>query len=221
MSSARSRSGGKVDREHVEPVQQVLAQLARLHRFQRVAVGRRDHAHVGLQHLRGAHAHEGARLQHAQQLDLQVQRHLGDLVQEQRASARALEKALVLAVRAREAALLVAEDLRLDQVRRDRPAVDRQERLGAPARQVVHRARDHLLAAAALARDEHRHRRARHAQDLLVHAAHARRLAPQQPEVALLLQTRLQAVGLGSAASTAWSRATGCRAAAYVSGLTR
>ena len=79
-----------------------------------------------------------AGLQHAQQLDLQLQRHLGDLVEEQRAAVRALEEALVLAVGAGEAALLVAEQLALDQVRRDRAAVDRQERPLAAAAQLVH-----------------------------------------------------------------------------------
>ena len=68
-----------------------------------------------------------ARLEHAQQAHLQVERHLGDLVEEQRAAVRALEEAVVLARRAGEAALLVAEQLALDQVRRDRAAVDREE----------------------------------------------------------------------------------------------
>ena len=63
-----------------------------------------------------ADAHEGAGLEHAQQLDLQLERHLGDLVEEQRAAVGALEEALVLAVGAGEAALLVAEQLALDQV---------------------------------------------------------------------------------------------------------
>ena len=83
--------------------------------------------------LRRADAHEGAGLEHAQQLDLQLERHLGDLVEEQRAAVGALEEALVLAVGAGEAALLVAEDLALDQVRRDRAAVDGEERAGCGA----------------------------------------------------------------------------------------
>ncbi len=46
----------------------------------------------------GAHAHEHAGLQHTQQLDLQLDRHLGDLVEKQRAAVGAFEVALVLAV---------------------------------------------------------------------------------------------------------------------------
>ena len=45
-SSLRSRSGGSADREDVQPVVEVLAQLAVAHGLQRVHVGRRDHAHV-------------------------------------------------------------------------------------------------------------------------------------------------------------------------------
>jgi hypothetical protein len=98
-----------------------------------IAVGRRDQAHVGLLDLGRADPHEGAGLEHAQQLHLQVERHLGDLVEEQRAAVGALEEAQVLPVGAGEAALLVAEDLAFDQVRRDRAAVDREERPGCGA----------------------------------------------------------------------------------------
>ena len=45
-SSLRSRSGGSCDREDVQPVVQVLAQLALLHRLGRIDVGRGDDAHV-------------------------------------------------------------------------------------------------------------------------------------------------------------------------------
>src|ERR1039457_3969749 len=56
----------------VEAAEQVLAQLAARHGPQRVAVGRGDEPHVGLQHLRRADAHERAALEGTQELDLQV-----------------------------------------------------------------------------------------------------------------------------------------------------
>ena len=105
-----------VDWKHVQPVQQVFAQPARCNGLMRQAVGGRDDSHIGFLALRGTDAHEAPRFQHPQQLDLQLQRHFGDFVQEQRAPAGALEKAQVLAVRAGEAALFVAENLALDQV---------------------------------------------------------------------------------------------------------
>src|SRR5512145_1559013 len=48
---------------------------------------------------------EPTRLKNAQQLDLQVERHFRDLVEEQRAAVRPLEKALVLPIGPGEAAL--------------------------------------------------------------------------------------------------------------------
>ena len=85
------------------------------HRLARVAVGGGDDAHVDRDRLGRPDARHGARLEHAQQPHLQLERHLGDLVEEQRAAMGALEVARVLARRAGEAPLLVAEQLALDQ----------------------------------------------------------------------------------------------------------
>ena len=80
------------------------------------------------------------RLEHAQQLGLDRERQLADLVEEHRAAVRALEQARLGRDRAGERALLVAEQLALDQrLRPERRAVDRDERSacastsGAPA----------------------------------------------------------------------------------------
>src|SRR6202034_424757 len=86
--------------------------------------------------------------------DLQLDRHLADLVEEKRAAVSTLEESLVTALGAGEAAALVAEQLALDEGRRDGAAVERQERrLGAPA-QVVQGLRREVLAGAALADQE-------------------------------------------------------------------
>ena len=71
------------DLEHAEPVVEVLAELAALHRRVQVAVGGGDHADVGRDHARAAEPHELALLEHAQQLGLHRRRHLADLVEEQ------------------------------------------------------------------------------------------------------------------------------------------
>src|SRR5437870_3455413 len=57
--------------------------------------------------------------------------------------------------RAREGALPEAEQLRLEQLFRDRRAVHRDERLVAPSAREVERAREQLLANARLAVDQH------------------------------------------------------------------
>src|SRR5690606_28810095 len=79
-----------------------------------------------------------------------------DLVEEDRAAVRLLEAADVLRDRAGEAALLVAEQCRLDQLARNRSAVEHDERLVLARARVVQRTRDHLLAGAGLAGDEAR-----------------------------------------------------------------
>ena len=66
-------------------------------------------------------------LEHAQQLHLQRQRQLADLVEEERAAVGRLEETRLVADGAGEGALHVAEELGLEQVLRDRRAVDRDE----------------------------------------------------------------------------------------------
>ena len=66
--------------------------------------------------LAAAHALDDAVLQEAQQLGLQRQRHVADLVEEQRAAVGQLDLADGLLRRARERALLVAEQLALEQL---------------------------------------------------------------------------------------------------------
>ena len=67
---------------------------------------------------------------------------------------RLLDAAHALHERARERAALVAEELRLDDLARDRAAVQRHERPRAPRRVVVERVRDELLARPGLADEE-------------------------------------------------------------------
>ena len=97
------------DREDVEPVEQVLAEAARLHEFDQVLVGRRDQADVDLDRAARADRIDLALLQRAQELDLGVERQFADLVEKQRAAVRLGELADVLLGRAGEGALLVAE----------------------------------------------------------------------------------------------------------------
>ena len=76
---------------------------------------------VGLDRLGAAEPLELALLQHAQQLDLRRQVDVADLVEEQRAALGQLEAPLLARFGAGERALLVAEQLRLDQASRAAP----------------------------------------------------------------------------------------------------
>ena len=97
---------------------------------------------------------------------------LGDLVEEQGAALGRLEETFLVDLRAGEGALHVAEELALDQALGDCAAIHRDERLLRARALGVHRARDQLLADAALAGDEHRGPRHRHLVDQLEHALH-------------------------------------------------
>ena len=117
--------------------------------------------------LRFADALELAVFEDAQQLRLQLQRQLADLVQEQGRVVRVLEIARARRRRAGERALGVTEQRRLHERRRDRRAVEREERVRRALAHEVQRLGDELLAAARFALDQHRERRVRELADLL------------------------------------------------------
>src|SRR5712692_10721859 len=89
-----------------------------------------------------------ALLEDAQELGLQIRRHLANLIEQQRAAFGHLEEALLVRRRAGEGALLVAEELGLDQVLRDRRTVDFDEGTLGSLAVVVERVGYRLLAGA-------------------------------------------------------------------------
>ena len=111
-------------------------------------------ADVDVDVVLAAEARELAVLQHLEQLGLQRQAHVADLVEEHRAVVGELELAGLVLDRAGERAALEAEQLRLEQLGRQRGAVHLDERLVAPERRRAQRPRDQLLAGAALAADQ-------------------------------------------------------------------
>src|SRR6478735_6952020 len=141
-----------------QPVIEVLAELRLLDLRLEALVRRTDDAHVDRDLLPSADALDHALLQEAQQLRLQRRRQVADLVEEQRPAIRGLDLAERLLRGAGERALLVSEELAFEQRFRNRRAVDRDEALGAPRRQVVQRAREQLLARPRFAEDQYRGR---------------------------------------------------------------
>ncbi len=178
MSSRRSRSGRQPHRNHVQPVEQILAERPLGHQPREVAVGGRNHAHVHLDRPRIADALHFPLLQRPQQLHLQRRAHRPHLVEEERALVRLLEPADAVADRAGERAAHVAEQLRLEQRLGNRAAVDRDELAAPPRAVVVNRARHQLLARAGLAADENRAARRRHRLEQLEQIAHR----PRSPD---------------------------------------
>ncbi len=133
ISSRRSRSGGQRQADDVQAVVEVFTERPIAEGFLRVLVRGRQHAHVHLDLGPAAEAPDRARLEDAKELGLHRGVHLRDLVEEERALVRELEAAGPALERAGERALLVAEDLALEERLGNGRAVDGDERARARA----------------------------------------------------------------------------------------
>ena len=161
----------ELDRDDVQPVEEVLAEASLLDGAPQVDVGGRHDPDVHLDGLDAAEPHELALLHHAQELGLGLEGDVADLVEEQRALVRQLEEALLGVDRPGEGALHVAEEVRLEQVVGQAARVDHDEGLVGPRAVGVDRLGHQLLAGAALAHHQDRGARRRRlgdqAEDLL------------------------------------------------------
>ncbi len=158
----------QLEREALQAREQVGAEGAGLdHRRQR-AVGGADHAQVDRHGLGAADRQHHPLGEHAKQRGLGGQRELAHLVQEERAAVRRAHQARRVVVGAREGALLVAEELGLEQGRSDGGAVDGHQRALA-ARAGVQGVGGELLAGARFAGHQHRELRGRDGLELGEH----------------------------------------------------
>ena len=175
-SPPRSRSGGISIGNTATRYNRSSRSVRSFDGLQQAVIGRRNHAHVDLDLARSADPKEPAGFQNPQQPHLQVAGHLGDLVQEQGAAVGALEHSGVIAHRPGKAPSLVTEQLRFDQGRCDRAAVDGDKGSVSAGAVLVHGAGGEFLAAAALADQHHAGMRRTDAADLLAHELHLRRV---------------------------------------------
>ena len=169
--------GGQGDGEDLEPVIEVLAEAAVGDHLVEVAVGGGDEADVGPDRVVAAEALEPAVLQEAEHLGLGGRRHVADLVEEDGAAVGLLELADPAAVGAGEGALLVAEELALQEGLGDGGAVDGQEGGLAAEAVLIDGPGDQFLAGPALAGDQDGHVLAGGAADGLVDRLHGGRPA--------------------------------------------
>src|SRR5262249_36767310 len=112
-----------------------------------------QYADVELHRRRAAESLDLTRLQNAEQLALELQRHVADLVEEKRAALCLFEFAEVASGGAGERAALVAKELRFEEVGGDGGPVDGDE-AAAATRGFVEGARRAFLAGASFALDE-------------------------------------------------------------------
>ena len=152
----RARSGGKVMTSNDSRSSRSARNLPFVDLRRQVLVRRGDDADVDRDRLGRADARDLAIFDGAQQPVLRGHRQGAELVEEQSAAVRLLEAAVACLGRAGEASGLVTEQLRLDQILRQRGAVHDNQRAGPSGRQVVQTLGDQLLAGAALADHEHR-----------------------------------------------------------------
>jgi hypothetical protein len=171
MSSGRAQRG-QCDVDDGEAVVEVVAEEALVDGLRERPVGRRDDPHVDRTRHVAADGTNASRLERPEQLGLQFEGQLADLVEEERAAVGLFEHAAPIGYGAAEGTADMAKELALEEVGWDGPAVDRHERPSAAPRERVHRLRDHLLARAGLALEEHRRLARGDPLDRRVHAAH-------------------------------------------------
>ena len=102
---------GKLEMNYVQAMVQILAKAAFANKRQEFDVGGGDDAHVDLELLRAAEAHEFALLNDAKKLGLGFRADGGDFVEENGALIGDFEEAFFGSDGARESALHVAEEL--------------------------------------------------------------------------------------------------------------
>src|SRR3954465_15157915 len=140
--------GGQLNRDNIQTIKEVFAKDACDDRLFRALVRCGKKSHVNRNLLRAAESPHGAFFENAQKFCLKQRGHLRYFVQQKRAAVGKLEASLSPGGRARERALLVAEELALHQSLWNRGAVDG-DKLSLTARaEIVNRARDQLFASA-------------------------------------------------------------------------
>ena len=145
------------DVEGAEPVVKVRTKTAVADGVLQIGVARREDADVDRDLLHTADRADGALLKRAQQLRLDLQLHLGNFVEQQRAALRRLEHAELSArLRAGERALHIAEKLGIERIGVEGGAVEREEHAAGAGACVMDGLRIDLLARAALRREQHR-----------------------------------------------------------------
>ena len=155
MSSGRSRSGGRLDREHVQPIVEVVAEALLVDHPTEIAVRRGDHAHVHSDRARSAEALEFLLLERRAGASAGARGDLADLVEEERPAVGGFEASDPLSDRTGEGAALVTEELALEETGRDRGAIQVDERPPPSRAALVDLACDELLARSRLALDQH------------------------------------------------------------------
>ena len=180
----------QLERDHVEPVIEVLAKRTGCDHCRQVGVGRADDPDIHFRRLAVAHALELPFLQCAQQLHLQARAHRTHFVKEQRALVGLLESALTRPDGSGKRASHVAEEFGFEQRFGNRTAVDRDESMPSPWTVDVDGPRHHFLAGARLSFHENGAARGCHRFEQLIKRPHGAALSEDTFEAVPLLELR-------------------------------
>jgi hypothetical protein len=142
------------DGENVQPIKQVLAELAGGNHTPQAAFRSRDDTHVHGDRPSTTDSLDHALLNHAQQLDLNGRRHIVDIVEKDRSAVSHLEPTGTIADRTGERTQFVPKQFRLDQRLGKNRAADRNERAAPAWATVVDETSDDLFTGSRLANDE-------------------------------------------------------------------
>src|SRR5262249_15132318 len=132
------------DRDHVQAIEEILAEPARLDLGAEIAVRRGHEPEIDAARHGVAHAPDLRILEHAQKLHLERGGHLAHFVEEERPAVRRFEEADPVFGRTGERALAIAEELALEKVLGNGSAIHGDEILLASRTIQVDRARDEL-----------------------------------------------------------------------------
>src|ERR1700676_68141 len=178
--------------DNVEAMIKIFTEAALANQGEQIDVGSGDDAHVHLDLLRAAEAHELALLNIAKKLGLRFRTNGGDFVEENRALVRDFEQALFGGHRAGESTFDMAEELGLKQVDRNGTGVNRDERFISARGGGMNGLRDELLAGAAFAADQDGGTRGPHLGDQIEQREHFLAFADDVREIKALLQGALE-----------------------------
>src|SRR5262245_3485952 len=168
-----------VDTDDIQPEEEVFPEATAAHGRFEVLVRRRHDPDVDVDGLATTNARELALLDDAQELCLQPERHVRDLVEEEGAAGGRFELADAALDRSREGAPLVAEELALQELVRDRRTVEGDER-PPPFGILMDGPRHELLSGARLALDQHGGVGGSGPADELVHLLHGGRASDHE-----------------------------------------
>src|SRR4030095_1207092 len=156
-----------LNRNDIEPVEQVGAEDPVPDGGREVSVRRRQHSDIDDNRLVSPHTFELSLLKHAQHGDLRSLGQLADFIQKDGPAVGRLESTEASLQRSGKRALLVAEQLRRNQRLRNRGAVDANERTTRSPGAIVDRTGDELFTHSGLTLDQNRRVARRYFRDLI------------------------------------------------------